>query len=167
VFCFGEWDRAPPPGRSPGSCVVCVCIVPKDALGTKIALWLGWVQMTAAVRSLYYSSKGTAAIHLLPSLGLVSAKTPRRTRRAPGRLSRKIKSFTPKKILGPGLAVVSSPPYHIQKPSHKIEKLTRAIQEPIFSVANADFEGGCDGRGCVCGTFLVICAQPSHRSTVQ
>jgi hypothetical protein len=29
-------------------------------------------------------------------------------------------------------------------------------------VANKDFEGGCDGRGCVCGTFLVICAQPSH-----
>ena len=24
----------------------------------------------------------------------------------------------------------------------------QAIQEPIFSVASADFEGGCDGRGC-------------------
>ena len=24
----------------------------------------------------------------------------------------------------------------------------QAIQEPIFSVANADFEGGYDGRGC-------------------
>jgi hypothetical protein len=29
-------------------------------------------------------------------------------------------------------------------------------------VANTGFEGGCDGRGCVCGTFLVICTQPSH-----
>ena len=38
----------------------------------------------------------------------------------------------------------------------------QAIQEPIFPVANTGFEGGCDGRGCVCGTFLVICTQPSH-----
>jgi hypothetical protein len=38
----------------------------------------------------------------------------------------------------------------------------QAIQEPIFSVANTDFEGGCNGRGGGCGTFLVICAPPSH-----
>jgi hypothetical protein len=42
----------------------------------------------------------------------------------------------------------------------------QAIQGPIFSVANTDFEGGCDGRGCVCGTFLVICAQPSHKRPI-
>jgi hypothetical protein len=59
--------------------------------------------------------------------------------------------------------VVTSPPY--TKTKSKIEKTNfrrQAIQEPIFSVANVGFEGGCDGRGCVCGTFLVICAQPSH-----
>jgi hypothetical protein len=28
--------------------------------------------------------------------------------------------------------------------------------------ARAGFEDGCDGRGFVCGTFLVIYAQPSH-----
>jgi hypothetical protein len=39
----------------------------------------------------------------------------------------------------------------MQKPSQKLEKLTpprQAIQEPIFCVANADFEDGGDGRGC-------------------
>jgi hypothetical protein len=30
-----------------------------------------------------------------------------------------------------------------------------------YYINTTDFEGGCDGRGCVCGTFLVTCAQPS------
>jgi hypothetical protein len=33
-------------------------------------------------------------------------------------------------------------------------------------VANADFEGGCDGRGRGVGTFLVRQAQPSHVITI-
>jgi hypothetical protein len=43
---------------------------------------------------------------------------------------------------------VTSPPY--TKPSQKSKTNFRrqAIQEPIFSVANADFEGGYDGLGC-------------------
>jgi hypothetical protein len=31
-------------------------------------------------------------------------------------------------------------------------------------VSSTEFEGGCDGRGCGDCIFLVICAQPSHRS---
>jgi hypothetical protein len=39
----------------------------------------------------------------------------------------------------------------------------RAIQEPVFSVANnADFEGGDDDYGHGDCIFLVIYAQPSH-----
>jgi hypothetical protein len=38
----------------------------------------------------------------------------------------------------------------------------RAIQEPVFSVANADFEGGDDDHGYGDCIFLVIHAQPSH-----
>jgi hypothetical protein len=38
----------------------------------------------------------------------------------------------------------------------------RAIQEPVFSVANADFEGGDDDHGYGDCIFLVIYAQPSH-----
>jgi hypothetical protein len=36
------------------------------------------------------------------------------------------------------------------------------IQEPIFSVSNAEFEGGDEGRGHGDHTFLVKQAQPSH-----
>ena len=36
------------------------------------------------------------------------------------------------------------------------------IQEPIFSVANTEFEGGDDGHGHGDHTFLVKQAQPSH-----
>ena len=38
----------------------------------------------------------------------------------------------------------------------------RAIQEPVFSVANTDFEGGDDDHGYGDCIFLVIHAQPSH-----
>jgi hypothetical protein len=38
----------------------------------------------------------------------------------------------------------------------------RPIQEPVFSVANTDFEGGDDGSGYGDCIFLVIYAQPSH-----
>ena len=38
----------------------------------------------------------------------------------------------------------------------------RAIQEPVFSVANTDFEGGGDDHGYGDCMFLVIYAQPSH-----
>ena len=38
----------------------------------------------------------------------------------------------------------------------------RAIQEPVFSVANTDFEGGDDDHGYGDCIFLVIYAQPSH-----
>ena len=36
------------------------------------------------------------------------------------------------------------------------------IQELVFSVPNAEFEGGDDGRGYGDCTFLVKQAQPSH-----
>jgi hypothetical protein len=39
----------------------------------------------------------------------------------------------------------------------------RAIQEPVFSVANTDFEDGDDDHGYGDCIFLVIYAQPSHR----
>jgi hypothetical protein len=39
---------------------------------------------------------------------------------------------------------------------------TRAIQEPVFSVANTDFEGGDNDNGYGDYIFLVIYAQPSH-----
>jgi hypothetical protein len=60
----------------------------------------------------------------------------------------------------------------IQKPSQnrKNDFNRLAIEEPIFSVANADFGGGFDEHGfgaCVC---LVIYGQPSHnfyRPTIQ
>ena len=38
----------------------------------------------------------------------------------------------------------------------------RAIQEPVFSVANTDFEGGGDDHGYGDCMFLVIYAQPSQ-----
>jgi hypothetical protein len=38
----------------------------------------------------------------------------------------------------------------------------RAIQEPVFPVANTDFKGGYDGYGYGDCIFLVIYAQPSH-----
>jgi hypothetical protein len=37
-----------------------------------------------------------------------------------------------------------------------------AIQEPVFSVPNTEFEGGEDGHGHGDYTFLVKQAQPSH-----
>ena len=40
----------------------------------------------------------------------------------------------------------------------------RAIQEPVFSVANTDFEDGDDDHGYGDCIFLVIYAQPSHKS---
>jgi hypothetical protein len=43
---------------------------------------------------------------------------------------------------GPRPALVTSPPYT------KTNFRRQAIPEPIFSVANTDFEGGYDGRGC-------------------
>jgi hypothetical protein len=43
----------------------------------------------------------------------------------------------------------------------------RAIQEPVFSVANTDFEDGDDDHGYGDCIFLVIYAQPSHRSRGQ
>jgi hypothetical protein len=39
----------------------------------------------------------------------------------------------------------------------------RAIQEPVFSVANTDFEDGDDDHGYGDCIFLVIYAQPSHK----
>jgi hypothetical protein len=39
----------------------------------------------------------------------------------------------------------------------------RAIQEPVFPVANTDFEGGYDDHGYGDCIFLVIYAQPSHK----
>jgi hypothetical protein len=39
----------------------------------------------------------------------------------------------------------------------------RAIQEPVFSVANTDFENGDDDHGYGDCIFLVIYAQPSHK----
>jgi hypothetical protein len=41
---------------------------------------------------------------------------------------------------------------------------TRAIQEPVFSVANTDFEGGDNDNGYGDYIFLVKHGQPSHRS---
>jgi hypothetical protein len=41
----------------------------------------------------------------------------------------------------------------------------RAIQEPIFSVANTDFEGDESDHGYGDCIFLVIYAQPSHTCT--
>jgi hypothetical protein len=84
-------------------------------------------------------------------------------------LRKKNKKFHPQNAFsGPGLAVVT--PTSLCKNLVKNRKTNfrrQAIQEPIFSVANVGFEGGCDGRGCVCGTFLVICTQPSHRRTCK
>jgi hypothetical protein len=48
------------------------------------------------------------------------------------------------------------------KSTKNVGKLTcvfiRAIQEPVFPVANADFEGGGDDRGYGDYIFLVLCA---------
>jgi hypothetical protein len=43
----------------------------------------------------------------------------------------------------------------------------RPIQEPVFSVANTDFEGGDDDHGYGDCIFLVIYAQPSHKNMAQ
>jgi hypothetical protein len=136
-----------------------------DACCVKYLYLYGWVGHRLPPQCAASSSKGTAPIHLLPSLGLVSAKTPRRTRRAPGRLSHEINISSPKRIfggpVGAGCGDVTSLYKNLVK-NRKTNFRRQATQEPICSVANAGFEGGCDGRGCVCGTFLVICAQPSH-----
>jgi hypothetical protein len=74
------------------------------------------------------------------------------------------KKFCPKKrIFGAraGCGDVTSLYKNLVK-NRKTNFRRQAIQGPIFSVAKTDCEGGCDGRGCVCGTFLVICTQPSH-----
>ena len=43
----------------------------------------------------------------------------------------------------------------------------RAIQEPVFSVANTDFEGGDNDDGCGDYIFLVKHGQPSHKWATQ
>ena len=43
----------------------------------------------------------------------------------------------------------------------------RAIQEPVFSVAHTDFEGGDNDHGHGNHIFLVIYAQPSHSGLDQ
>jgi hypothetical protein len=60
--------------------------------------------------------------------------------------------------------VVTSSPY--KKTESKTPKpnfcCRLPIQEPIFSVFNAEFEGGCDERGCGDCIFLAKQAQPSQ-----
>jgi hypothetical protein len=75
-------------------------------------------------------------IHLLPSLGLVRAKIPRRIRRAPGKLSQKIKGFIPKTHFWgrAGCGDVTSLHKNLVK-NRKTNFRQQAIQEPIFSVA--------------------------------
>jgi hypothetical protein len=46
--------------------------------------------------------------------------------------------------------------------NRKTSCLRQAIQEPAFCVANTEFKGGDDGRGCGDHTFLVIHDQSSH-----
>ena len=48
------------------------------------------------------------------------------------------------------------------KKCRKTNLRVRAIQEPVFPVANTDFEGGDDDHGCGDCIFFVIYAQPSH-----
>jgi hypothetical protein len=48
------------------------------------------------------------------------------------------------------------------KSTKNVGKLTYAIQEPVFPVANTDFEGGYDDHGYGDYIFLVIYTQPSH-----
>jgi hypothetical protein len=53
----------------------------------------------------------------------------------------------------------------MQKLSQKQKKPNfrgQAIQEPIFPVSDAEFEGGDDGRGCFDWICLVNYGQPSH-----
>jgi hypothetical protein len=70
-------------------------------------------------------------------------------RNTPGRLSQKNKKFYPQTCFGAhaGCGDVTSLCKNLVK-NRKTNFRRQAIQEPIFPVANIDFEGGCDGRGC-------------------
>ena len=53
----------------------------------------------------------------------------------------------------------------LQKTSQKIENTNfrgLAIEEPVFTVASTEFEGGCNGYGFSDCIFLVIYCQPGH-----
>jgi hypothetical protein len=74
------------------------------------------------------------------------------------------RSYTQKTFFGPPSETLVVP-FSMQKPSQKTPKnnfFRLTIQEPIFSVSNAEFEGGGDGHGYGDCTFLVKQAQPSH-----
>jgi hypothetical protein len=70
---------------------------------------------------------------------------------------KKIKSFALKTCFGAqaGCGDVISTPYTktwSKTPKPNFYRLP--IQEPIFSLSNTEFEGGCDGRGCGDCIFL-------------
>jgi hypothetical protein len=111
-------------------------------------------------------------------LFLFYAKCPSYFRNAPGRLSQQNKKFYPQKLVfgaqtACGDVTSLSIPFFLPTylPTHlpsfipsflssfitcaTVGELRQAIQQPIFSVAYTDFEGGGDGRVAACGTFLV------------
>jgi hypothetical protein len=80
----------------------------------------------------------------------------------PRAVSTYTRSYTQKAFFGPPSEALVTP-FSTQKPV-KNHYCRSTIQEPIFSVSNAEFEGGDDGHGHGDCTFLVKQAQPSHRA---
>jgi hypothetical protein len=72
---------------------------------------------------------------------------------------------SPRLICGPPAVVTSlsyTPPIQDLVEMSKTNLRTRAIQEPVFSVANTDFEGGGNDNGYGDQIFLAKHGQPSH-----
>ena len=82
----------------------------------------------------------------------------------------KLKVLRPKRIFGAraGCGDVTSLYKNLVK-NRKTNFRRQAIQGPIFSVANTDFEGGCDGRGRGVRHFFgqIGPTQPCHAGGAQ
>ena len=124
----------------------------------------GWVGCRRPKKCVASSSKGSSDSPTSFS-GVGKRKMPQANPSCPRTTFAKNKKVLPsKRIFGAraGCGDVTSLYKNLVK-NRKTNFRRQAIQEPIHSMANTDFEGDYDGRGCTCGTFLVICAQPSHR----
>jgi hypothetical protein len=123
----------------------------------------GWVGHRRPKKCVASSSKGSSDSPTSFS-GDGKRKMPQANPPCPRTTFARNKKFPPsKRVFGAraGCGDVTSLCKNLVK-NRKTNFRRQAIQEPIFAVANADFEDDYDGRGCTCGTFLVICAQPSH-----
>jgi hypothetical protein len=112
-----------------------------------VLLWLGWTYLSKTVRK---PQRG--GVNFDPPM-VFCACSMQNSLAASGMLPddfrTKQKVLPPKRVLGAQASCGDVTSLSKNLVQHRTTNFRRqAIQEPIFSVANIDFEGGCDGRGC-------------------